>query len=68
MTNLINDICACIGPAFGEPLCSCKMVNRGIDRSAEYKEFMAPENIEKRRIITADIMDTILSKDTLRGI
>jgi hypothetical protein len=68
MTNLINDICACIGPTFGEPLCSCKMVNQGIERSAEYKEYMAPENIEKRRIITADIMDTILSKESLRGI
>ena len=64
---MINQICACIGPMYNEPLCSCKMVNQGIDRSDEYKEYMLPENIEKRRIITADIMDTILSDVMLRG-
>jgi hypothetical protein len=68
MTNLINEICACIGPAFNEPLCSCKMVNQGIERSNEYKEYMSPENIENRRIITADILDTILSKESIGGI
>jgi len=63
---MINQICACIGPSFGEPLCSCQMVNQGIERSDEYKEYMLPENIENRRIITSDIMDTILSAHLIR--
>lgn len=42
------NICACVGPAFGEPYCSCKMVSMGIERSDEYKEYIRPENIEKR--------------------
>jgi len=65
---MINQICACIGPGFGEPFCSCKMVSQGIERSDEYKEYMLPENVEKRRIITSGILDTILSKDLLRGV
>ena len=42
------NICACIGLAFGEPYCSCKMVSMGIERSDEYKEYMLPENVESR--------------------
>lgn len=41
-------VCGCVGPAFGEPYCSCKMVSMGIERSDEYKEYILPENIEKR--------------------
>ena len=66
MANIISKLCACIGPAFNEPLCSCKMVNQGIERSDEYKEYMLPENVEKRRIISSGILDTLLSKDILR--
>jgi hypothetical protein len=53
---MINQICACIGPAFNEPLCSCKMVNQGLERSHEYKEFMLPENVERRREETKKAM------------
>ena len=48
MPDLINQICACIGPAFNEPYCSCKMVNMVLERSAEYKEYNLPENVKKR--------------------
>ena len=38
--------CACMGPLWGEPLCPCQM--EGQERSAEYKEYMLPENGGKR--------------------
>ncbi len=57
-----DQICACIGPAFNEPFCSCKMVSKGIERSDEYKEFMLPENIEKRRIETIITMNELFGK------
>ena len=39
--------CACLGPQFGEPFCPCQMEGR--ERSAEYNEYMLPENVDKRR-------------------
>ena len=35
-----------MGPLWGEPLCPCQM--EGQERSAEYKEYMLPENVAKR--------------------
>lgn len=56
---MINQICACIGPAFNEPLCSCKMISQGIERSAEYNEYMLPENVERRGEEIHKVLSTI---------
>ena len=45
---MINKICACLGPMYNEPYCPCKMVDQNLERSDEYKEYMLPENVEKR--------------------
>lgn len=43
-------LCACIGPMYGEPHCSCTMVRLGLERSDEYKK-----SIEKISNIEYDI-------------
>ena len=45
---MINKIFACLGPMYNEPYCPCKMVDQNLERSDEYKEYMLPENVEKR--------------------
>ena len=52
---MIN-LCACVGPMYNEPLCPCAMKARGLERSAEYKEYMLPENVEKRRKELSDAL------------
>ena len=39
MTNL--NLCACMGPMYGEPLCPCRM--EGLPRSEEYKTYILPQ-------------------------
>ena len=56
---MINQICACVGPAFNEPLCSCKMASPGIERSDEYNEYMLPENVERRSEETHKVLSAI---------
>jgi len=56
MTKIADYICACIGPGFNEPYCSCKMVSMGLERSLEYKEYMLPENFAKRNEQTKEIL------------
>lgn len=56
----MNSICACIGPAFGEEFCSCAMVNRGIERSVEYKEYMSADNVLMRDVETRRVLSAVL--------
>lgn len=40
--------CACLGPMFNEPFCSCEMKQRDLPRSPEYLEYYSEENVKKR--------------------
>jgi hypothetical protein len=42
------NICACMGPMYGEPLCECKMQSRNLPRSALYLADHTPERIAER--------------------
>lgn len=35
--NAIN-LCACIGPVYGEPMCPCAMQRAGLESSQEHKD------------------------------
>ena len=45
----MNNMCACMGPQFGEPYCECSMVKLQLERSKAYQEYHSPENEAKRK-------------------
>jgi hypothetical protein len=40
------NICACLGPLWGETYCSCQMVAMGLPRSEEFYKQIKPESLK----------------------
>lgn len=56
------NVCACIGPMYGEPVCECRMQLGNIPRSAAYLADHTPEKIAERNQKLRQVFQQIIDE------